>query len=103
MATTTKQTVYAHHNVLRELQQIPEDEQDALINKCKDASLLTHPAEHSAIKNVGGAEFYRVRAGSSRAIIDYYQAKVRILLVGHRDGFYSDRNLAKAENRSYQQ
>jgi len=102
MATTT-QTVYAHRYVLTELQQIPEDEQEALIDKCKDASLLTHPGEHSAIKPVGGTEFYRVRAGSNRAIIDYHMGRVRILLVGHRDGFYSDRNLAKAENRSYQQ
>jgi mRNA interferase RelE/StbE len=79
-------TVLLHPDVEKKLQSLPNDIEDRIRSKLKEAG--TNPDRH--LKPLKGRDDYSLRIGKRRAIIDWdkQQDELRVLEIDTRDTVY---------------
>jgi mRNA interferase RelE/StbE len=79
-------TVLLHPDVEKKLQSLPNDIEDRIRSKLKDAG--TNPDRH--LKPLKGRDEYSLRIGKRRAIIDWDKERdeLRVLEIDTRDTVY---------------
>ncbi|WP_372911145.1 type II toxin-antitoxin system RelE/ParE family toxin [Salinigranum sp.] len=79
-------TVLLHPDVEKKLQSLPNDIEDRIRSKLKDAG--TNPGRH--LKPLKGRDEYSLRIGKRRAIIDWDKERdeLRVLEIDTRDTVY---------------
>jgi mRNA interferase RelE/StbE len=79
-------TVLLHPDVEKKLQSLPNDIEDRIRSKLKDAG--TNPGRH--LKPLKGRDDYSLRIGKRRAIIDWDKERdeLRVLEIDTRDTVY---------------
>ena len=79
-------TVLLHPDVEKKLQSLPNDIEDRIRSKLKDAG--TNPDRH--LKPLKGRDDYSLRIGKRRAIIDWDKERdeLRVLEIDTRDTVY---------------
>lgn len=78
--------VLLHEDARDELRDLPPDVQDRIREKLENAA--SDPGRY--LKSLSGRETYRLRIGEYRVEMEWDRAtgELRVLAIGHRDGFY---------------
>jgi len=100
MATVDGGTAYRceiHEHARDELNDVPSDSRDKLVDVIQGAARRPDPSGHTQASQLRGYEMFRVRADDHRAICALRKPHLFVLVVGEREGIYD--RLDEAERR----
>ena len=95
--TETSYDLVAHPRASLELEKLPDEQRDRLVEAIDELAQSRAPSERPDVKRLAGRELLRVRIDRYRAVLALDKPELKLLLVGHRDGFYD--RLEVAERR----
>jgi mRNA-degrading endonuclease RelE of RelBE toxin-antitoxin system len=86
--------VWIHNNELDFIESLEANPRERLVNTLLDVAEESYPLHHSKCEVEKAHGLLKVKVGDMRAICRWERGTLFILLVGHRENFYSDIDLA---------